>query len=186
MVDSNTQLLTADDLLNLPRGIGERYELIEGRLIPMAPAGFEHGNISARAIYYLTRYAIESGRGRVQTSETGYRIRRDSRTVRAADASFMSYERVPASEKPVAYLDIAPELVLEVTSPNDKPDEIEKKVREWLDFGVLIVLVAYPDTQRLHVFRAGSDVVILTVEDTFEAEAILPGFTLHIRDLFGE
>jgi hypothetical protein len=48
MVDSDTQLLTADDLLGLPRGMGERYELVEGRLMTMAPAGFEHGNISAR------------------------------------------------------------------------------------------------------------------------------------------
>ena len=154
----------------------------------MAPAGFEHGNISARGIYYLTRYAIESGRGRVQTSETGYCIRRDSRNVRAADFSFMSYARVPANEKPVVYLDIAPELVLEVMSPNDKAVEIEKKVQEWLDFGVLIVLVAYPDTKRLHVFRAGGELAVLTIDDTFDAGDVLPGafFTLRVKDLFGE
>jgi Uma2 family endonuclease len=106
--------------------------------------------------------------------------------VRAADASFMSYARVPANEKPASYLDIAPELVLEVMSPNDKAVEIEKKVQEWLDFGVLIVLVAYPDTKRLHVFRAGGEVAVLTMDDTFDGGDVLPGFTLRVRDLFAE
>jgi Uma2 family endonuclease len=176
-------LVTADDLLQSTELRG-RHELIEGRLVEVPPAGYEHGNRAAVMIYFLVDYARSTRRGRVQTSETGYRTRQDERTVRAPDASFMPFTKVPAEQKPQGYLDIPPDVVVEVISPYDSAEEVEQKTQEWLNFGVLMVVNVYPVSQRIHVFRTDASPVILTIDNTLDGGDVLPGFSVPIRQLF--
>jgi Uma2 family endonuclease len=184
MTDMDIKLLTADDLLKLPMGFGQRYELIEGVLVEMSPAGFEHGVVAAIIIYFLTAYAKQTRFGVVLSSETGYRTRKDDKTVRAPDASFMSYTKIPADKKPRNYSDIAPDLVVEVVSPNDSAAEIEAKTQEWLDFGVSMVWVAYPGSNRLHIHRAGQDIKVLSEHDSVDSGDVLPGFSVRVVQFF--
>lgn len=178
-----TQLMTAADFMTL-QADGYAYELINGRLVEMSPAGYEHGSVAAVIIYFLVEYARRTKRGRVQTSETGFRTRRDDRTVRAPDAAFMPYTKVPETERFQGYLDIAPDLVVEVISPHDSAEAVEAKTQEWLDFGVRMVWNCYPSSQRIHIFRSGLKSEILTVNDTLEGGDILPGFRVEVSAFF--
>lgn len=97
---------------------------------------------------------------------------------------FISYDRLPADQSNPGYGRVVPELVVEVVSPNDRADKIEEMVQEWLDFGVLLVWVIYPQTQRIHVFQHGQQPLILRADDTIMGEPALPGFRAAVREFF--
>ncbi len=185
MADIQTQLLTGDDLMELTaQSPGKRYELIEGALIEMPPVGIEHHNVEGAATLLLRIFTRTHKLGRVLPGETGFYTRSDAHTVRAPDVVFISYQTLPADEPNPGYGRVVPELVVEVVSPNDRADKIEEKVQEWLDFGVLLVWLIYPQTKRIHVFQQSQQPVILRVEDTITGEPVLPGFSAKVSEFF--
>lgn len=175
-------LLTGDDLLNMP-ATDEHHELIEGELITMPPPGSPHAEIGANFVIVLGLYKRQFNNGRVLI-ESGYYTRGDNHTVRAPDAAFISYARLPAEQSLEGYLTVAPELILEVISPNDSAKDVEAKVLEWLEFGVAMVLLAYPDTQRIHVYTAPEEVKIYKRTDTISGGDVLPGLEIKVQDIF--
>lgn len=182
MVD-RPKILTAEDLMNLPTGMGERYELVEGELIRMSPAGGKHGAIANKIAGYIFLYLQKNPIGVGLTAETGYRTRGDDKTVRAPDYSFIRSEKIPAEGIPEGYLTIVPDLVVEVVSPHDKADEIDQKTQEWLNFGVPLVWVVYPKTHRILVFKQG-ETHVFKAEDTITGEAVLPDFRIRVDEFF--
>lgn len=66
--------------------------------------------------------------GIVLAAETGFRISRNPDTVRTPDVYFVSKERVPRGGPPEGYWDLAPDLAVEVVSPNDTAAGVQSKV----------------------------------------------------------
>lgn len=178
--------LTATDLADLPTGMGERYELIEGKLIALSPAKPIHGFVANAISEILGMYNRKVHFGLIFAAETGYRTRGDERTVRAPDVSLISFTRSPAKtlrDLGDDFGSVAPELVVEVISPNDRATEIAQKTQEWLDFGVLTVWNVYPDTQQIYVHTL-SQVRVLNVDDMVDGGDVLPGFSAPVRTFF--
>jgi Uma2 family endonuclease len=185
MAQARTRTMTADDLLALPGGMGERYELIEGELIVTAAAGGKHGLVAQIIGGEIYVFLKENPIGVLVTAETGFYTRGDDKTVRAPDLAFMRNELIPPGGLPDGYLSIVPDLVVEVVSPNDRAAEVDAKVQEWLDFGVGAVWVAYPATRRFMVYRRGADsAVILNAGDKIDGGAILPGIEREVTIFF--
>ena len=99
---STTTLMTADELFCLPDD-GQRHELVNGEHRILAPAGGEHGSISAGLIARLVTHVAKRKLGRVFTSETGFLIARDPDTVRAPDAAFVRAGRIPSGGLPKGF-----------------------------------------------------------------------------------
>ncbi len=185
MVDTRVKpKLTGDDLAKLPTGMGKRYELIEGELITLAPTKLLHGVVALNSAFVLTLYNRQHKFGRVLAAETGFYSRGNKYTVRAPDAAIISYQRLPATPVPDDFGTVAPELVVEVVSPSDRKSALEQKVQEWHDFGVLIVLVAYPRSRQVKVYRKGEETQILKGSDVFDGGDILPGFSTPVSAFF--
>ena len=72
--------------------------------------------------------------GMVFVAETGFIIHRDPGTVRAPDVSFVRAERL-ADGIPIGFFPGAPDLAVEVVSPDDRPAELDAKVAGWLAAG---------------------------------------------------
>ena len=123
------------------------------------------------------------GLGRV-VGGPGFRIARDPDTVRAPDVAFIAAGRIPEGESPVAYPDLAPDLVVEVVSPGDRAGEIRKKVADWLAAGTRVVLVLYPRTRSAVVHRPGVQPETLGPDDELDGADVLPGFHCPVHDLF--
>ena len=104
--------------------------------------------------------------------------------MRGADVAFLSAERAARQSNPAGFLDVAPELVVEVMSPDDTSAALEAKAAEYPMTGVVIVLVLDPRTRTAHAYRAGSAPEILPVTGRFEAPDILPGVSLPIASFF--
>jgi Uma2 family endonuclease len=158
-------------------------ELVNGRVVPMAPAGHIHGEVESRLDVELALYARKTGSGRVLVGEVGIYTGRDPDTVRGADIVFISHERY-VRRGPSVFLDIAPELVVEILSPEDRPGQVNDKIREYLAAGVDRIWFVNPRRRSVLVYRSPGQVEALEVGDTLRDEEILPGFALPLSELF--
>lgn len=149
----SVQLYTAADLWALshqPEYADKRLELREGVLIEMSPAGGLRGQIASRLDRLIGAFVEAHRLGAVTAAETGYVLcaRPDGReTVRAPDVGFVAAGRLPEG-MPDGYIPFAPDLAVEVISPNDDAEAVQQKVLDYLCFGTRLVWVVYPRAQR--------------------------------------
>ncbi len=181
---------TADDLWalsHLPEHDGKRFELSEGMLIEMSPAGGKHGDVAGMAFGFIWSHVTPRQLGRVTAAETGYILHHNpdgKDTVRAPDVGFISAARVPEGGLPDGYIPFAPDLAVEVVSPNDEAEEIHQKVQEYLRYGTRLVWVFYPKSRSVAAHTpAGSHTV--DVDGTLDGGDVLPGFSLKVSAVFG-
>jgi Uma2 family endonuclease len=176
--------MTADELLRLPDN-GMKRELVAGELHEMPPAGGEHGGVSGRAARQLGRFLDQHEElgGEVFVAEPGFRLTRNPDTVRAPDVAYVVESRLDEAWVS-GFAEIAPDLIVEVVSPNDAASEIQRKVDEWLSAGSRLVWVLYPATHAAMVFRHDGSPDLLHAEDTLTGEPVLPGFACRVGDLF--
>jgi len=177
------QLYTAEELDKLSRS--GRYELIDGRLPEMAPTGDAHGEIELAIGSFLRQFVREHNLGRVSVGEVGLYLRRNPDAVRAADALFISHER-HAKRGAGSYLDVPPELVVEVLSPNDAWSDVMQKLRDYLGFGVNLVWIIDPGSKTVHAYRSISDVQVFEEHDRLDAGEVLPGFSVPVAEIFAD
>ena len=183
---TNTRLMTADELLHLPDD-GMRHELVRGELRTMPPGGMEQADRSSVLDGSLGLYVRARKLGRVFTNEPGFVLTTDPDTVRAPDLAFIRRERLEETGVPRGYYrGGAPDLAVEVISPNDRYTEVNEKVAEWLEHGAQLVFVVDPRRQTVAVHRPGQPIRVLGMDDTLTAEDVVPGWSLAVRDLFDE
>lgn len=181
-MSATTQLMTAEEMLRLPSG--RRYELVSGELREMSPAGHNHGRIAARLTVPLGQYVDEHDLGELYAAETGFKLKSDPDTVRAPDIAFVRRERADEVEEIKGYFPGAPDLAVEVTSPDDTVREVEDKVAEWLECGTRLVWVISPKLHTVTIYRSLTDINTLTENDTLDGEDVVPGFHCPVAKLF--
>jgi Uma2 family endonuclease len=182
-MSTTTQLTTAEELLAMPRD-GFRYELVEGELKRMSPAGHNHGRIAMRLAIPLGKFIADNNLGAVYAAETGFKLKSDPDTVRAPDVSFIQQERVQEVGDAEGFWPGAPDLVVEVNSPGDRVGEVEEKVQEWLNAGARLVWVVSPRLRAVTVYRSLTDIRTLTEKDTLDGGEVVPGFQFPVAELF--
>jgi Uma2 family endonuclease len=175
--------ITAQDLLRMPDD-GTRRELVRGELREMPPSGHTHGRIAIKFSWPLAQFVEEHDLGEVYAAETGFVLAEDPDTVRGADVAFVVRERAAAVVNERGYFPGAPDLAVEVISPGDTYTEVEAKVEEWLGAGCRMVVVINPRNRTVKTYRSLTDIKVMTYEDTFDGEDVVPGFRLAIKRLF--
>lgn len=177
-----TRLMTAEDLLAMLDD-GNRYELVDGELIRMRPTGFLHLQSTGLLISLLGGHVRERGLG-VVGGEGGFIFRRDPDKVYAPDVVFVSTHRLPPKEAWTSFLDIAPDLAVEVLSPSDTASYINDKVMTYLDAGVRLIWVVDPRCHTVTVYQADRTARVLVDQATLDGGDVLPEFRLPLMELF--
>jgi Uma2 family endonuclease len=184
------KVYTTDDLWELshaPSGsIEKRYELVQGEIREMSPAGGLHGGLASDLNIEIGVFVKQHDLGFVTAAETGYILYTDpvkGDTVRAPDVGFVAKHRLPDG-LPVKYIPLAPDLAVEVVSPTDTADEIEEKVRDYLRAGTRLIWVWYPKTRSV-VEHTLSGVNRYGEDDTLSGGDVLPRLTISIKAIFG-
>ncbi len=180
---TKNEITTAEQLFRAPDG-GNRLELVRGVLNVMSPAGSEHGWIAARILTRMANHVEASGLGRVYAAETGFLIEVNPDTVRAPDAAFVSHERLETVPPSSSYLQVAPDLVVEVVSPDDTSTQVEAKAEQWLEAGSRIVLVADPVNQTLRVYKSKAQIEVLHSGEELSCGDVCGGWKISVDEIF--
>lgn len=165
---------TADDTL---------LELVEGILIEMPPSSPLNAVIAARILAFLFNFVEAHDLGYVSGADGGYTL--SAATVLIPDVAFIAKERAPSIPK---QFHGAPDLAVEVISPSETPRKINDKTALYLANGASMVWNVYPEDKLVEVWQSSDDggmkVHTLTIEDTLDGGAVLPGFTLSVTKIF--
>lgn len=178
--------VTEDELLRMPDD-GWRYELIEGELRRMPPAGYDHGRCTTNLSALLANHVRQHQLGDVLAAETGFTIARtpDGRaTVRAADVTFVARGRVPADADTKKFLELAPDFVAETLSPSDTALEVEEKIAQWLTTGVRLALTINPASRSITLYRSLTEITRLTDTDELDLDPVVSGFRCRVAEIF--
>lgn len=180
--------LTPEDLDRMPDNVA--FELVNGTLVERN-MGLESSEIAGRILLLLGIFLRTRDFGRLFMSDAGFQcFADDPNKVRRPDVSFVRAGRLPGNRAPKGWGRIAPDLVVEVISPNDIADDVEEKVGEWLGAGAALVWVVYPGTRTVRIHRPRTSslgrVSDLTDADTLSGEDVLPGFTCSVREIFDD
>ncbi len=182
MTTTEQKLMTADELIKLPRGQGKKYELIRGVLIEKMPTGDPHADTTVLTSYFLTQYTFDSGYGVTRVGEPGYRLERNPDTVRSPDVAWFAPERIPEGTQ--GFPELAPDLAVEVKSPSNSNPEMAAKAQMWLCYGSQIALVLDPDSVTVRIHRPNTEPVTLGQDDILDLGDLLPGFSIPVWQLF--
>jgi Uma2 family endonuclease len=180
------RLITADELAAMPGDA--QYELVLGRLVPVAPASTDHGALGANLTRLVMNYVHDHKLGRAYIAETGFDLTRAGdagQTVLAADLAFVRADRVPPRGRRPAFKKLAPDLVYEIASSGQTRREMADKARLWTGRGVRLCWIHWPACRVIDVWHPGDqEPRTLGMRDDLDGEDVLPGFRCPVAAVF--
>ena len=176
---------TEADLLALAGRSEKRlFELVEGVLVEKT-MGYTESFLAIWLGGVLNTFVIPRNLGIVTGADGTVRLMPG--LIRIPDVAFTAWDRFPGRRRPTAPIpDLAPDLAVEILSPSNTKAEMERKRRDYFFTGVRLVWVADPQARTVAVYTAPDQMTLLRESDTLDGGAVLPGFTLPLRDWFAE
>lgn len=178
MTSAPALFATPEELLLMEDG--SHFELLDGELRERNVSS-QSNRVTVAATAFLFGVA-QLRKDQAFGSELGFRIFTDPARIRRPDAAYMLNERAPAND--ISYMNVAPDLVVEVVSPSDRMNDVRDKAEEWLRAGVRVVWVLLPEAREAQVYRSDAHPAIFTAEDELDATDIAPGLRTPVAELF--
>lgn len=179
----DAQLLTANEFL-LHSAANERTELVRGRVRMMSPVSAAHGLVSLNIARALSNHVREHRLGVCFADSTGYALPNLANTVRAPDASFVCARRLPTEGVGGGFLELAPDLAVEVLSPSESSADLAEKLADYRVAGTSLVWVIDPARRTVMVIADGEPATTLGLTDTLGGGGVVPGFACPVDELF--
>ncbi|MEB3339970.1 Uma2 family endonuclease [Okeania sp.] len=176
--------LTDEEFIELSKD-DNHYELVNGELVDMGTSGMEHSNIAVYLYGLRKLYVRPQKLGVTCDSSTAFNLKSGNK--RSPDISFVSKDCLLGLKRlPKGYFQGAPDLAVEIISPNNMFEELHQKIVEYFENGCRLVWVINPDEKSILVDHKPEPDKLLKITDNLDGEDILPGFTLAVADLFVE
>jgi Uma2 family endonuclease len=175
---------TDAEFMQLPRD-GHNYELVDGDLVDMGNSGMEHGGMGSFLGGLLALHVRQHHLGIVCDSSTAFTLKDGNK--RTTDVSFVARDRLKGLKRPPrGYFQGSPDLVVEILSPNNTIAEIHTKITEYFENGTRLLWVIHPDEKYVLVYSGPEPDRLLRPQDQLSGEAVVPGFTVPVAELFEE
>ena len=157
------------------------FEFVAGKLEKKEMPTARHSGITTRLTIEFGIYLKNNKIGRVYGDNTIFQIGADKRI---PDVAFVSAERIPPTGEPFDIWNFAPDLAIEVISPSERHNKVERKISDYFKAGVRQVWKIVPELKTLTVYFSPTETKILTEKDEVACEEILPKFRLKLSDIF--
>jgi Uma2 family endonuclease len=181
-----TKLLSAEEFYEWSSRAGKRdklYELDEGKVIEVPPAGEYHGVLCAFIVHLLWGYVIRRGKGYVCSNDTGLLIKRKPGTVRGPDIMLFD-ESPPLRKFSRKFAERIPKLVVEVLSQSDQMAKVNRRISQLLMRGVPLVWLVDPETRTVTVYRPGKDLQVVPETGELTGEDVLQKLRFRVAEFF--
>jgi len=178
--------ITAEEFfqwVNQPDNRDRRFELHEGEVIEMPPAGKYHGFVCGNVAGILRNFSIQRGKGYVCTNDAGVIVGRDPDSVRGPDVTFYEDDET-ADDMSRQYAANPPLLAVEVISPSDRFNSIMLRVTQLLNRGVKVVWVVDPEMRDVSLCQAGQEPRLVSGNELLSGGTALPDFECAVSELF--
>jgi Uma2 family endonuclease len=153
----------------------------DGTITIMPPTGTISGEINAEIATDLGIWKRKNG-GHTFDSSTGFTL--ENTAVRSPDASWMSDERYKSVEyvELKKFAKITPEFVVELMSETDSVKDLQEKMEEYLENGVLLGWLINPKTEEVFIYREdGTISKVVGFDNKLSGENILQGFEFDLN-----
>ena len=171
-------LITVEEFARMTTPETEDFELVEGELLPLPSANFQHAIIRQNVEYFLRVYFSQKKIGKT-VAEVDCRVGAD--TVRRPDVSVFLSKRLQELDPKRVPLVFAPDIAVEILSPSETAIDVHRKVRDYLAGGSTEVWIIDHENSEVFV-HSKSGIRLLAVTDTLESP-LLPGFSAPVREL---
>lgn len=182
MVATTTRPVTVEELWDL-RHEPYRLALIDGELYRMPGAGGTHGEVTGKLCVQLIPFVEDHRLGAIFV-DTGFRLFPDRLTTLFPDVAFVSAARLQLVESRERFLHLAPDLAIEISSPNDYPKLLQDKLATYFEAGTQFVWVVYPRTRSILVHQPGEDPIEFGAADSLGGGDIMPGLIVRVGAIF--
>ena len=178
----NTQLISVEQFeawVNLPENAEHDYEFIGGEIVSVVTHPLS-SKIVGIFLIHIGSFVYQKDLGHVTGADGGYQVGNERYM---PDVGYISFSKQPILQSEEGYVPDAPDLVVEVASPNDIPRQLTIKISNYLAAGT-VVWVVYPDDEQVNVHAPGKPVQVFTKDDVLEAGSVLLDFKLKLSDIF--
>ena len=177
---ATTHLYTIEDVERLEDD--RSWELIRGELTWVSPTHEPHGWTVANITGLIWQHVRVNQLGRTYSGEQGFVLERSPDTLLAPDVAFVSAERVQLGMG--GFLELAPDLVVEVRSTSEPNRRVAEKIRAYIDAGVRLIWIVDPRRRTIRVVTADEPERLLRESDDLDGGDVLPGFRVAVSEVF--
>lgn len=176
--------LTLEEFDRLPDD-GMRHEVNKGELITMTLPMPRHNRVVRRIYDALNEYLRRTRLGEPFFPGTPFILSREGEPLilRGPDVAYISTARLHMVD-PNKRIKGAPDLAVEVVSPNDSTKDMLQKTAQYISAGSHTIWIVYPELKEVRVFEAAGGMRILTEHDALDCPGLLPGFAVTVAELF--
>ncbi len=156
----------------------------QGRLISMSPTGSQTSERNSDLLIQIGIWNKQSKLGKVFDSSGGFKLANGA--VRSPDVSWLKIEtwNSLSKEQRRKYAPVDPDFVLELMSPTDSFEDLQKKLREYMNCGVRLGWLINPDAKKVEIYRQGKNTEILDNPQTLSGEDVMPNLVVDLSEIF--
>jgi Uma2 family endonuclease len=172
------------------------FEVVDGEIETMHPSGRYHARLSRELLTALQAYLDEHPLGEVWPDNTPYLLDGDERDdwvrdSRVPDVSFITRQKMAAHDEKFGDREgpwrLAPDLAVEIVSPNDSYSKIDRKIEDYLRYGTRLVWVIDPQTRKIKVHSPDDpEGTTLREDDVLRGEPVLPGWSMAVGEVLAK
>lgn len=179
--------ITLEDLMHLPADA--RVEVVEGEITELKPIGILHHLIVGNIYSPIDRYVLANDPGAVFFHGLMYLLHHEPSLLRGArvpDVSFIRKGNIPAGWDITKPHPGAPDLAVEVISPDDSAEDTTRRIRDYLKAGTEQVWVVYPESKVVYQYRRDQPSVVTVYQtgDAMNVAELFPDLAVNTRDFF--
>jgi Uma2 family endonuclease len=183
--------LTFQAYLKLPE-TKQRYEIVDGVLsMPPAPTP-EHQWILMEISVGLRNFVNSANLGMVLVAPVDLLIQREPLRTRQPDILYLNAQRTGimgrAELRGLQFLEIPPDLVVEVLSPSNTRRDLEGKLEDYRKIGVLECWLVSLEAETIEVVYLSAEtnitVGVYGIYGSLQSQILGGGFTLQLREIF--
>ncbi len=162
-----------------------KFELTShGELIVMSPTGSESGRKNGDLLGQIWYWNRQTKLGVIFDSSTGFTLPNSAK--RSPDVSWIEISRwhnlTPKQRR--GFAPIAPDFVLELMSPNDSLQDIQRKMEEYRECQVKLGWLIAPDQKIVEIYRLGQSKEVLNSPQSLSGEDLMPGLIVELDGIF--